>query len=187
MEDFQFLLGDLATSFREDALWLGIAVPGRFYVDQVEGGTGDIEPGVNTKETHFYCDRTACPQPWPTVGDLLTIRGDIYEIVEADDADDLGELKFRLIKQTLGLRTVTSEGVYSSDPEPEPYVGPGRPSRRAEIIAAYSHVVAAGHVSAGQPLEQIVNVVSARLGEGEGLSHRTLRKILGPVVRGTAR
>src|SRR5262245_33054553 len=102
MNDFQFLLRDLATAFREDALWQGQILPGRFYITPLEVPTGDIEPGLGTTETKFYCDRAVTPQPWPTLGDHLIIRGQDYEIVERDE-DDIGEFAFRLIKQELGI------------------------------------------------------------------------------------
>jgi hypothetical protein len=189
MEDFQHLLGDLATAFREDAnavAWLGVVVPGRFYINPQEVGLGDIEPGLGTTETKFYCDRAVVPKPWPTIGDHLTIRGQDYEIVERDE-DDLGEFAFRLIKLQLGISTVTSEGIYSgSAGVPVPHAGPGRPTRRAEIIAAYEAAVAAKLTSPTQPLHEVMAVIRQRLGNGRGLSDRTLRKILGGVVRRAA-
>ena len=40
--------------------------------------------------------------PVPTVGDQLTIRDQLWEIVEVNP-DDRGELAFRLIREELGL------------------------------------------------------------------------------------
>jgi hypothetical protein len=188
MEDFQFLLGDLATAFREDAgrtEWQGVVVPGRFYINPLEVGLGDIEPGLGTTETKFFCDRAVVPKPWPDIGDLLTIRGQVYEIVERDE-DDIGEFAFRLIKQEIGISTVTSEGVWSGNTEATPHAGPGRPTRRGEIIAAYEAAVAAGVVARTQPLHQIVALIRPRVGNGLGLSDRTLRKIIGELVRESA-
>jgi hypothetical protein len=178
-DSFRFLLGDLAVHLGEPAgaLWNGQTVPGRFYVDPVEVGLGDIEPGLGTTTSKFYCDRARVPQPWPTIGDHLFIRGQDYEIVERDE-DDLGEFAFRMIKLEIGLSTVTSEGAYYPEPQ-----GPGRPTRRAEIVAAYESAVAAGLVSRAQPLHEVVSIVRPRVGNGLGLSDRTLRKILGTLVR----
>src|SRR5262249_25159427 len=155
MNDFQFLLRDLATAFREDALWQGQVVPGRFYINPLEVPTGDIEPGISTTETRVYCDPAVTPKPWPTLGAHLVIPGQAYEIVSAEEAA-MGELAFRLIKSELGIRTVTSEGIYSTGPEPTPYVGPGRPTRRVEIVTAYNNAIAAGLISADQPIHEVV-------------------------------
>ena len=184
MEDFQFLLGDLATAFREDARWRGVDIPGRFYRNPLEAPTGDLEPGVGVVETKFYCDRAVVPKPWPTLGDTLVIRGQVYEIVTRDE-DDLGEFEFRLIKQEIGLSTVTSEGAYPPGPTPHlaGHIGPGRPTRRAEIIAAYDAALAEQLVTPLHPVHEVIAVVRPRLGNGTGLSDRTLRKILGGVVR----
>lgn len=186
MEDFQFLLNDLAVAFREDALWRDIVVPGRFRIDRFEAPLGGIEPGLGTTQTMFYCDRAVVPKPWPTLGDHLTIRGQVYEIVERGE-DDIGEFAFRLIKEELGISTVTSEGAFSRGggqfSTGIDHNGPGRPTRRAEIVAAYTAALNAGEIATTMPLQEIMNAVRARIGNGQGLSDRTLRKILGGLVR----
>ena len=53
-------------------------------------------------ETWFWCDRWTVALPVPTVGDQLTIRDQLWEIVEVNP-DDRGELAFRLIREELGL------------------------------------------------------------------------------------
>jgi hypothetical protein len=178
----QYLLGDLAEHLGQYAYWNGIRFPGRFFVDAIEVPTSPVEPGVGTTESRFYCDRNQTPKPWPTLGDLLTIRGQVYEIVERNE-DDLGELAFRLIKQELGLSTATSEGL----PVPTPHAAPGRPTRRDEIVAHYGAALGAKLISPTTPVHEIINILRPRIGNGQGLSDRTLRKIIGGLVRARAR
>jgi hypothetical protein len=231
MGDFQFLLSDLATAFREDALWQypvasdritadgrlriteqgdqiratehTITIPGRFRIDPFEAPLGNVEPGLGETQIWFYCDRAIVPQPFPVLGDTLTIRGQIYEIVQRDE-DDIGELGFRLIRRQIGISTVTSEGAYSSDDQPvaqpltevmpRPAVVPvaapetsanraGRPSRRREIAAAFDSAVATGAIDPARPLKELCAVMHQRLGNGGGLSSRTLRRVVGGLVR----
>src|SRR5262245_61261203 len=139
MEDFQFLLSDLAVAFNENAQWKGRIVPGRFRIDPYEVPLGAIEPGLGETQIFFWCDRNQCPQPWPTLGDTLIIRKQRYDIVERNE-DDLGELGFRLIRQERGIRTVTSEGIYTQPQYDfsEPDFHKGRPSRHDEIAQAFS-------------------------------------------------
>ena len=54
-------------------------------------------------ETWFWCDRWTVALPVPTVGDQLTIRDQLWEIVEVDPDEHRGELAFRLIREELGL------------------------------------------------------------------------------------
>jgi hypothetical protein len=224
MEDFQFLLGDLATAFREDALFSTISadgrtyepvqtISGRFRIDPFEVPLGGHDPGAGETQIWFYCDRATILQPWPVLGDQLTIRGQLYEIVQRDE-DDIGEFGFRLIRQEIGISTVTSEGAVSglpevnplrrpvqpetlyrmSDPRPPPAmpaapspaarVYNGRPSRRGEIERAFNAAVAAGALDPARPLKELVAVMHQRLGNGGGLSNRTLRRVVGGLVRG---
>jgi hypothetical protein len=237
MEDFQFLLGDLAAAFREDALWLvadwrvtedsgqvraadgyagfairvtgngqPLTVAGRFRIDPYEAALGGIEPGLGETQIWFYCDRATLPQPWPAIGDVLVIRGQTHEIVQRDE-DDLGEFGFRLIRQEIGIATVTSEGVVSGPPVVNPLrPGPivparrrtvpsgqlmataqplpaGRPSRRTQIVEAYESAIAAGMILPTQPLKQRCAILHKQLGAGEGLSYRTLRRVVGEIGR----
>ena len=222
MEDFQYLLGDLATAFREDALWGVATIQGRFRVDPFEVPLGGHEPGLGETQIWYYCDRAIVPKPWPVLGDLLVIRQQVYEIVQLDE-DDIGEFGFRLIRRAVGLSTVTSEGTASgnqpvvnpltgeimggtgptlagripksngnyTDPMP-PVLAPvaaaqlpngGRPSRRAEIEAAFKKAVATGAVDPARPLKEVCAVMHQRLGNGEGLSSRTLRRVVSGLVR----
>lgn len=220
MEDFQFLLGDLATAFREDALWSTVGpdgmifqpvatIAGRFRIDPFEVPLGGHDPGAGETQIWFYCDRAIVPQPWPVLGDLLTIRGQLYEIVQRDE-DDIGEFGFRLIRQEIGISTVTSEGAISGAPEVNPLRRPvqpetlyqmsdprpppampaamraanGRPSRRVEIVKAFDRAVAAGALDPARPLKELVAIMHQRLGNGGGLSNRTLRRVVGGLVRG---
>jgi hypothetical protein len=176
MEDFQFLLGDLAVAFREDTLWRDTIVPGRFRIDAFEVPLGGIDPGLGVVQTWFYCDRAIVPKPWPELGDHLVIRGQVWEIVQREE-DDIGELGFRLIKQELGISTVTSEGTASAAERRMP----GRPSRRDEIAAAFADL------DPERPLPELVQAVRAKLGIGRGLSDKTLRKILAEQVRARRR
>jgi hypothetical protein len=234
MEDFQFLLGDLATAFRQDALWATIdpitrdynpvaTIPGRFRIDPFELPLGGHEPGLGETQIWFYCDRAIVPKPWPVLGDLLTINGQVYEIVQKDE-DDIGEFGFRLIRQEIGISTVTSEGVpvtpivqplsgyerginnraerlrADAGLPPSPPVGPhgvpvvaaatngklqhaGRPSRRDEIAKSFNAAVAAGVIDPDRPLKELCAVMHQRLGNGGGLSNRTLRRVVGGLVR----
>jgi hypothetical protein len=222
MEDFQFLLGDLATAFREDALFSTISadgrtyepvqtISGRFRIDPFEVPLGGHDPGAGETQIWFYCDRATILQPWPVLGDQLTIRGQLYEIVQRDE-DDIGEFGFRLIRQEIGISTVTSEGAVSGLPEVNPLrrqpetpampplyasalgvpaapaaaarVYNGRPSRRGEIERAFNAAVAAGALDPARPLKELVAVMHQRLGNGGGLSNRTLRRVVGGLVRG---
>ena len=222
MEDFQFLLGDLQRAFNEDALWSTIGadgrifdpvatIKGRFRIDPFEVPLGGHDPGAGETQIWFYCDRATVPQPWPVLGDLLTIRGQLYEIVQRDE-DDIGEFGFRLIRQEIGISTVTSEGAISGAPEVNPLRRPvqpetlyqmsdprppaalpvpaamraayGRPSRRVEIERAFHAAVAAGAVDPKRPLKELCAVMHGRLGNGEGLSNRTIRRVVGGLVRG---
>lgn len=228
MEDFQYLLSDLATAFRQDALWSTLdaqgrmyqpvaTIPGRFRIDPVEVPLGGHEPGLGETSIWFYCDRAIVPKPWPVLGDLLTINAQIYEIVQRDE-DDIGEFGFRLIRQEIGISTVTSEGAidgqviinplatgpptvppliasalaipakpngnYANPMQPPKAQQPnGRPSRRAEIVSAFESAVAAGAIDPQRPLKELCAVMHHRLGNGGGLSTRTLRRVVGGLVR----
>jgi hypothetical protein len=212
MEDFQFLLGDLATAFREDATWGSATIPGRFRIDPFEASLGGLEPGLGETQIWFYCDRAIVPSPWPMLGDQLIIRGQVYEIVQKDE-DDLGELGFRLIRQEIGISNVTSEGGYGDQPTVEPFAKPngkyadpipplvrsalgvpvvsaetaarlaGRPSRRGEIEASFRSAVASGALDPKRPLKELCAVMHHRLGNGGGLSNRTLRRVVSSLQR----
>jgi hypothetical protein len=217
MGDFRYLLGDVAKAFREDALWGVATIAGRFRIDPFEVPLGAIEPGLGVTQISFACDRAIVPKPWPAVGDHLTIRNQVYEITAIDE-DDIGELAFRLIRHEIGISTVTSEGVYSSDaptvqPRPAEATPPpvvaaapavipaainarsdepripthfdpgGRPSRRREIAEAFDAAVTAGVIDPARPLKELCAVMHQRLGNGEGLSSRTLRRVVGGLVR----
>jgi hypothetical protein len=203
MEDFQFLLSDLAVAFREDALWGDAVVPGRFRIDPYEVSLVPVEPGLGVVETWFYCDRAVVPKPWPELGDTLTIRGMVWEIVQKDE-DDIGEFGFRLIKQELGITTVTSEGVFSASSdedfsapresvdnnlttESDDEVHAGRPTRRQQVAEAFADAIADGSIRLGQPLSLITRAMRRRLGNGQGLSDRTLRRQISELVHGRVR
>ena len=65
------------------------------------------------------CSQVYETTPWPVLGDQLIIRKQLYEIVQLDE-DDIGEFGFRLIRQEIGISTVTSEGAVSNDPVVQP-------------------------------------------------------------------
>ena len=90
-------------------------IAGRFRIDPFEAPLGGHEPGLGETQIWFYCDRAIVPKPWPVLGDHLTIRNQLYEIVQRDE-DDIGEFGFRLIRQEIGISTVTSEGAVSGQP-----------------------------------------------------------------------
>jgi hypothetical protein len=119
------------------------------------------------------------PKPWPELGDHLTIREQVYEIVERGE-DDLGEFDFRLIKEELGIATVTSEGALANG-EQRANNG-GRPSRRGEIAEAFEAAVASG-LDPARPLKELCAAIHHRLGNGGGFSDRTLRRVVGELVR----
>jgi hypothetical protein len=170
----QFMLDDVAEHLgvASGALWRGVKIPGRFLIDTYEQPLGGIEPGLGVTQIYFRCNRERVPRPWPELGDHLTIREQVYEIVERGE-DDLGEFDFRLIKEERGIRTVTSEGAVRAN---------GRPSRRAEIVQAFEAAVASG-LDPARPLKELCAIMHHRLGNGGGFSDRTLRRVVGELVR----
>ena len=188
MEDFQFLLNDLAVAFREDARWLNTTVAGRFRIDPFEAPLGAIDPGMGETLIWWYCDRAVMPKPWPALGDHLTIREQVYEIVERGE-DDIGEFAFRLIREEIGISTVTSEGVFSragtfsTGEAGDAHRAPGRPSRRLEVVEAFNTAVASGELDPTKPMPELMRAMRQRLGNGQGLSDKTLYRILGELVR----
>lgn len=185
-------------------IWLkgGGTFPGRFRIDPFEVPTGGIAPGVGEIQTWLYCDRRVVPPPLPELGDHLTIRDQMWEIVQRDE-DDLGELGFRLIKEELGLIFETpperqgdwdnrqslwdqdvpggpsrwDRGVTGRQPR-------GRPSRRGEIKQAFDQAATAGVIGPDMPMSQVVETVRGRIvgGDRRGLGDKTLRRTVGPLV-----
>ena len=182
---FDDLLPTLARAFAERVLWDdgeggGGTIIGRFRTDTQEVALGGIEPGLGTTQTWFYCDRKMVPGRLPELGDYLVIRGETWEIAQFDGADDLGELAFRLIKRAIGSPPFL--------PEPDDLdtrQAPGRPSRRAEILAAYDAAKEAGKIDDGpHSLGEVVRIVRdyIRPCDERGLGDKTLRRVLAPRV-----
>jgi len=190
MEDFQFLLHDLAVAFQQDAYWRGVAVPGRFYIDPFVAPTAPIEPGVGVTQIMWHCDRLVMPKPWPTLGDHLTINNQVYEIVERGE-DDIGELAYRLIREELGISRVVSEGgnistgTFSTGEAgtAHHHYAPGRPTRRRRIESAFEDALAADEIDPEWSVQQIIDTMRPRLGNGQGLRDKTLLKIVGRLAR----
>lgn len=185
---FDHLLDDLADAFREDALWDdgeggGGTIKGRFRIDAFEVPLGGIEPGLGSIQTHFYCDRRAVPGRLPELGDYLVIRGHTWEIVQRDE-DDLGELGFRLIKETIGAPP------FNPAPPSEPAAidteerRPGAPSHRDEIAAAYATAKLVGEIDdRPRSIGEVVRIVRRRLPcSGRGYGDKTLRRVLTPLL-----
>ena len=96
------LLPALRNVFGEAAVWDSPAGPvpivGRFRIDPYDVPLGGGFPeGLNVTQTWLYVDRKDIPSPeTPHLGELLSLRKRWWEIVQID-ADDIGELGFRLI------------------------------------------------------------------------------------------
>lgn len=100
------ILPALRDTFGEWASWQrpdtgdAVAIKGRFRIDPAEAALGaTLAPGFNAVQTWFYCARADVPSPdrAPGLHDYLLIRNEWFEIVQLD-ADDLGELGYRLLK-----------------------------------------------------------------------------------------
>jgi len=82
----QFLVSGMVVSFE-----------GRFRIDPWDVDVGNPE-ALGATQTWFYVDTRDIPwQCKPGLGDYLLIRCEWWEIVQID-ADDLGELGYRLVK-----------------------------------------------------------------------------------------
>lgn len=175
------LLTALRNVFGEPVLWrppdspAPLNFPGRFRIDPQDVSLdGQPEP-LSTTQTWVYLDRADVR--WATMpeqGDCLVIRGKSWEIVDVNE-DDIGELAFRLLQIEMPPRGTVGPR------------RPGRPSRRAEIEAAYDAVAA--ELPADAPLTSVFPTIrqaitgSAR--PSKGLTDKTLRKTLAPVRRRT--
>jgi hypothetical protein len=192
----RFLLADLARHTGEPGvLWNGQPVAGRFRSDPFEVPLGGIDPGLGVIQTWFYCDRRVVPGRLPELGDVLVIRGARWEIVQRDE-DDLGELGFRLIKaegvpEQAGSTWDAGSSVWDNsatawDVDVEQAAaprGPGRPSRRDEIVEAFETAADAGIIDPQQPLRELVPVLRQRIsGDRRGLGDRTLRRTVAPLL-----
>jgi hypothetical protein len=176
--DFAPLLGILAEAFGEPVAWAGTSWLGRFRIDPFVVSLPMTDAGIGETQTWLYCDRAAIHAPdMPDIGDVLTIRSRLWEIVEFGE-DDLGELAFRLIK---------FEGEAPPAPGPTDQTDvrrPGRPSRREEIIETYRAIAA--QLPRDAPASQVFATIRLALTgkndpEAVGLSDKTLRKILAPL------
>jgi hypothetical protein len=104
LSDMDGLLPALRDAFGLTATWqrpdTGELVPiqGRFRTDPVDVPLG-VHDGLNTTTSWFYCDTRDVPSAdrKPGQGDYLLIRNEWFEIVQLN-ADDIGELGYRLIK-----------------------------------------------------------------------------------------
>jgi hypothetical protein len=104
LSDLDGLLPSLRNAFGETALFPPVVpgdppvpIAGRFRIDPWDVSLGVHDP-LNTTQTWFYCDRRDVPSAGkPGVGDYLFIRDEWWEIAQLD-ADDIGELGYRLMK-----------------------------------------------------------------------------------------
>lgn len=104
--------GEVA-SFDVPGTGIRVFIRGRFRIDPWDVELVVHEP-LNTTQTWFYVDTRDVPSARkPGVGDLLLIRGQWWEIAQLD-ADDIGELGYRLLKG--GQRVPAS---------PDPLANPG--------------------------------------------------------------
>ena len=203
----RLFLATLLITGRTDAIWEKGhgTIPGRFRIDEWETATGSVAPGIGEIQTWFSCDRRVVPPPLPELGDLLIIRSQLWEIVQRDE-DDLGELRFRLIKQELGLIFEPPAGVEGDWDDKQSLWdqtvpagpsrwdrgvtggsagrrAPGRPSRRGEIAEAFQAAATAGMIGPDVPLNYAVAVVRSRLGSDQrGLGDRTIRRTVGALM-----
>lgn len=174
LSDFDGLLTDLDDAFAEPIVWLGQRFRGRFTIDPYAVPLAGTDQGISQIVTWCYIDQREVPGPgFPQLGDVLTIRGRPWEIVEAG-VDDLGELQYRLIKFEDELPTAPM-----GDDDRR---GPGRPSRRDEIESAFDQLQAEGKVDPSKPLNRIFNLVRHRItgsaAPSPGLGDKTLHNIL---------
>lgn len=209
MADFRFILSDLATAFREDAIWRNAIIPGRFIIDPFDVPTAPVEPGIGEVETWWYVERAIMPRPLPELINRpqLIIRQQVYEIVQIHE-DDIGELGYRLIKEEIGLNFPGAEPAGDWDDGNTSWdrgqsrwdllgdalvsaaaSAPGRPSRRPEIERALNEAATAGVIGPNQPMRDVVRTVQSRIpGEDRrGLGDRTMRRVIlqrrGPRMR----
>jgi hypothetical protein len=154
--------------FGETAFWAGRVVDGRFDMDPSVVPLTGTEAGLGVSQTWFYCAAWRAP-PEPAIEDVVVIRGVAWEIVEIG-LDDIGELQIRLIK-------------YAVPPEGPEARGPGRPSRRDEVIRAYANVARGRdpRESLSRLFPPIRRAITGSTEPSRGLTDKTLAKILGPL------
>ena len=112
------ILPALRNAFPETAQWIvpgngstTVTMVGRFRTDPWDVGLS-VHEGLNTTQTWFYVDaRDVAYATKPGVGDYLLIRNEWWEIAQLD-ADDIGELGYRLVKG--GLRAAASDASANS-------------------------------------------------------------------------
>lgn len=175
LSDFDPLLGILAEAFGTPVGWAGGTFPGRFNIEPFTVTLPMTDSGIGETQTWLYCERAVIPGPGvPDIGTVLTIRGRRWEIVEAGE-DDLGELAFRLIKY---------EGEEPAPIAAEDTRRPGRPSRREDIERVYARLERAlsPGATAGQVFAAVRREITGDPAETPGLSDKTLRKIIGPLL-----
>lgn len=164
------LLPALDDGLGEPGSWLGHALRIRFLQDYTPLALQMTEQGMSQTQAWAYFDRGQLPAEAgiPRLGDLLSLRGRSWEIVEFGE-DDLGELQLRLIP-------------FQASPLDEEPRGPGRPSRRDDILAAYDALVAAKAIDPRRPLSHAFALVRRRLtgsaAPSPGLGDKTLQGVL---------
>lgn len=185
MDASRFLLGDLAIHTGEagGALWQGQTIAGRFRIDPYDVPLVGTETGLGVIQTWFYCERAIIAGPRiPELGDVLTIRGRGWEIVEGPLQDDLGELGYRLIKYEGTDLAAAAPDLHAR--AVEQLRQPGRPTRRDDIERAFAAVTAGG-IDPDAPLTRLFPAVRQKITGNAapscGLGDRTLRKTLAPL------
>jgi hypothetical protein len=164
-------------------LWQGQTIAGRFRIDPYDVPLVGTETGLGVIQTWFYCERAIIPGPRiPELGDVLTIRGRGWEIVEGPLQDDLGELGYRLIKYE-------AADLAAAAPAPraravEQLRQPGRPTRRDDIERAFAALAESG-IDPSRPMTEIFPAVRRQItgsaAPSPGLGDKTLRKTLAPL------
>jgi hypothetical protein len=175
--------------FGEAVIWAGQIFKARFRSDPYEVSLPGTEAGLGVSETWLYVDRRAILGPRrPTVGDVLTVRGTAWEVVGWGE-DDLGEMQFRLIKYG-GDEAVAATDAPENDVVADPgerLRQPGRSSRRADIVSAFT-ALAEGGIDTSRPMTEIFPAVRQRItgsaAPSSGLGDKTLRKTLAPLFEG---
>lgn len=158
------------SSMGEPAGWLGNVLSVRFIQDYTPTALQMTEQGISQVQTWIYFGAYQLPPGAgvPGIGDIVEIRGRTWEIVEAGQ-DDIPELQLRLVP-------------YQGSPLDEEPRGPGRPTRRDDILAAWDALVALRMIDPRKPLSHAFPQIRRRLtgstAPSPGLSDKTLQGAL---------
>jgi hypothetical protein len=167
---FDPLLRALDDGLGEPGAWLGNLLQMRFVQDYTPAALQMTEQGMTQVQTWVYFGRyQLLPGAGvPGIGDIVTVRGRTWEVVEFG-TDDLEELQLRLVP-------------YQTSPLEDEPRGPGRPTRRDDILAAWDALVALRAIDPRKPLSRAFPHIRRRLtgssAPSPGLSDKTLQGVL---------